>query len=143
MKTDAIANGRPEAAFDKHCQVWEAPQSSSKQQKWANKLGEAWLDREKAACPDAIIAPAYFVDSWKPGKNGELVLIVDNAINKQMWGTDDVGILKDLVLDVFNKISDDHPDLKTVTGTTENGFRTVSVDLGDLKKARAEDTVVY
>lgn len=85
-KADALAAGRPEAAWDKNCVAWEMPKADSKGQEWANKLGQEFLDSKDAACPDAITTPYYYIESFKAGKPGELIVTVEQSMNALLHG---------------------------------------------------------
>lgn len=80
LKAEAIASGRPESAWDKNCVTWETPNRGETNQEWANKLGNRWLESHNGAgCPDAIVWPNYYVESWGSTKPGELVIYAEDT----------------------------------------------------------------
>lgn len=123
VKASASAAGRPEAAFDENCDVWEMPDANTEEQKWANKLGSEWLESTPAVlCPDALAYPFYFVESWESPATGALQVNVDSTIDAIDFNTD-ATMLARIASDTMCALYDDEPELSKVTAVTENGSR--------------------
>lgn len=138
-KADALEAGRPEAAWDKNCVAWEMPNADTKGQGWANKLGQEFLDSKDAACPDAITTPFYYIDSFKAGKSGELIVTVEQHMNALMHGPERGRYHQ---LDMFARgimigIMKDNPSVKQVTVQLPNGDR-----FGSSSRPEAEEALI-
>jgi hypothetical protein len=133
-KAEAIAAGRPEAAWDRKCVAWELPEAGDKAQAWANKLGAAWLGSHGASCPDQLPYPYYYVDSFKPGANGELVAVMDNA----SYASPD-----ELAMMVMDELAEAHPELARVTARTQSGKFTGVYTRADFDRSRAVELGTY
>lgn len=132
-KADALAAGRPEAAWDKNCVAWEMPKADTKGQEWANKLGQEWLESNEAGCPDATVLPGYFVNSWSSNSEGILNLSVDDAI-KAADNTDSSTSWKTSIgINMFCALGGAHSDLKEITVTTSDGSQTSTITRADFE----------
>ncbi|WP_417215207.1 hypothetical protein [Arthrobacter sp.] len=108
VKASAVAAGRPAAAFDIQCQVWEQPAPQTPAEKWAQAIGSDWLAADHADCPDQITLPGYFAESFQRGATGELVVIVEDAPGA-------VAALSELARDVMDHTAPTNADLQQVT----------------------------
>ncbi len=117
VKASALAAGRPEAAYDLHCEVWSLPKALTEEQKWANSLGKTWLDGHGVTCPDAITYPNYFVQGFEPGVEGELVVALENfpgareAMPAASW-------------DIMDHVGRKYPELNKITARIEGSQAT-------------------
>lgn len=131
VKASASAAGRPEAAFDENCEVWEMSDVNTEEQKWANKLGSEWLDSTPAVlCPDALAFPFYFVESWESPATGVLQVNVDSTIDA-IEVNPDATKLAWIASDTMCALYDDEPELSKVTAVTENDSRQETFTRGD------------
>ncbi len=114
--------------------------ATTEDQQRTNDLRAAFLDsHNKAKCPDAVALPYYFIESFDTADQGELLLHIDSTINNIIWDDgpySSVTPLSRMALGVLDDLADDHPDLIRVIAATENGQRSSSVDLDDLKHER-------
>lgn len=133
-KAEAIAAGRPEAAWDMKCVSWELPEVGDKAQAWANKLGQAWLDSHGATCPDQLPYPYYYVDSFTPGANGELVAVMDNA---SYASPDEVAML------IMDELAESRPELARVTAHTQDEKFTGVYTRANFDRSRAVEDGTY
>lgn len=139
-KADAIAAGRPEAAWDKNCIAWKMPKAEAKGQVWANKRGQEFLDSKDAACPDAITVPYYYIDSFKVGMPGELIVTVEQHMNAILYGSERGRYHE---LDMFARgvmigIMKDNPSVKKVIVQLPNGDKFGSSNRPEAEKALVE-----
>ncbi|MHC6178027.1 hypothetical protein [Glutamicibacter sp. X7] len=117
VKAKALAAGRPEAAYDLDCEVWDLPEAITEEQKWANSLGMTWLDGHGAKCPDAITYPNYFVREFEPGVEGELIAVLENlpgareAMPAASW-------------DIMEHVGHKFPELDKITARIEGSQTT-------------------
>lgn len=136
VKASAIAAGRPAAAFDIDCQVWNMPQADTPEQVWANQIGSDWLSAHHADCPDQITLPNYFLESFKKGSDGELIAIAEDAPGAKL-------ALDGLARDIMEHAARSNTDLKQVTARVGRQAETKSYtrgqwDIGQPMKVRAE-----
>lgn len=141
VKAEALENGRPVAAWDIDCIAWETPQAGTKGQEWANKLGADFLDNQSADCPDAITYPYYYIESFEPGTEGELIVTVEQDMNRILHGPrrgeyDDV---YQVALGVLDSIASKNPSLKRVTAQLPNGDRYGTANLGEDRRPPGGD----
>jgi hypothetical protein len=128
VKKSALKAGRPIAAFDKDCEVWEMPKIDSDGQAWANKLGAEWLKSQGAACPDQITFPGYYVESFSQGTKGEIVVTLDNAaLVESAVKRDSDTELERMAEDFAASLSRETDNFETVTFTVDNSARSVTV----------------
>jgi hypothetical protein len=122
------------------------PEAGTDSQKWANELGQEWLDARGADCPDAITHPFYFVESFKPGNKGEMIVVIDNSLKKTAWKSADgkelPAVMWHLAAGVMIDVTNDHPELTKVTAVTEDGDWKISVNPQEVKKVRADGGVL-
>lgn len=139
-KAEAIAAGRPEAAWDKKCVAWEMPKADTKGQAWANKLGAEFLESRHVECPDQITMPYYYIETFEPGAPGELVVRVGPEMNR-ILGNPPSGRYFDLeavAKGVMDGVMDDNPEVKKVTALTPTGKKGGSASRAQAKEARNE-----
>ena len=123
-KEQALAEGRPEAAWDKYCVAWELPEPSSADDQWVNDVTQAYLDHHDAACPDAIVHPHYYADSFAAGEPGEIVITLeDAALTEYFVRPNSDGGLQHFGFGFFEATFDSHPELEMVTVTVEDTDR--------------------
>lgn len=127
-----MAAGRPEAAFDRNCEVWKSPEATTEPEAWANEIGGAWLEAKKAKCPDGITLPGYYVESWKPSAPGEITLIVDRAIDT-IELNEHFSNLEWVAFGFICELYRDRPDLSKVVAITDGGGRKETVTREDLE----------
>ncbi|MGW9549655.1 hypothetical protein ACWG8W_01210 [Citricoccus zhacaiensis] len=135
----AIAAGRPEAAWDKDCVTWNLPEpEGDDKQAWANELARTWLETHEAGCPDAIVFPHYYVESFTQGAPGELVVTLDDQAARDYATTasEQTG-LKNMALENFRALFADHRDLKEVTYTVDGRDLSGTVDQEAWRKITA------
>lgn len=113
-KADAIANGRPEAAWDIDCVAWELPDADTPEQEWANDLGADWLADKGVECPDQLPSPMYFVESFTAGEEGELLVVAEDLRGVEHLAAGIAG-------NVFEAVSGGHPDLVKATTVIPDG----------------------
>lgn len=136
-RSRALAEGRPEAAWDKQCIAWQVPQAATDPQRWANRMGRQWLEAHRARCPDAITIPHYFVDSWSAGEPGTLRIRVEDAAVFAAWpGPAASAILEDIARDFMENLAPANPELKTVEVATGNGQHRAHYDRTTWAKAQ-------
>lgn len=143
-KADAIAAGRPAAAWDKNCIAWEVPKAGTKGQAWANELGAEFLESKSASCPDAIMHPYYFIDTFKPGTKGELVITVEQSMNAQLYGPErgQYRELDAIAQGVMAGIMDENLDLKKVSVKLPNGSKYGTANRAQTQDARNEGGIL-
>lgn len=117
VKSREIANGRPLAAFDIECQVWKTPIAGNDEQAWANRLGSEFLESRNAECPDHITFPYYFIEAFKPGGPGELVVVAEDDLDRVTLPDADgeISELTHMATGVLDEIMDTNPDVEKVT----------------------------
>ncbi|MEW1980152.1 hypothetical protein AB0333_04355 [Citricoccus sp. NPDC079358] len=125
MKAAALAAGRPEPAWDENCVAWELPDAETDAQQFASTVARTWLDAHGADCPDALVWPHYYAETFSAGGPGEVVVVLeDEALadyyvdpytdrNLQLFG-----------FSVFDATRAENPDLEAVTVTVEGTDRT-------------------
>lgn len=128
IKAAAVANGRPEAAFDEFCQLWSLPSAGSDRQQWANEVTGHWLSGHGADCPDAVVHPGYFVQSTMPGAPGELVATLEAAPGSAD-ALDDVGY------SIMEQAAEAYLELERVTAVTSDGSASRSYTRGQWEMA--------
>ncbi|GHD06175.1 hypothetical protein [Zhihengliuella salsuginis] len=128
IKAAAVANGRPEAAFDEFCQLWSLPSAGSDRQQWANEVTGHWLSGHGADCPDAVVHPGYFVQSTMPGAPGELVATLEAAP-----GSADA--LGGVGYSIMEQTAEAYPELERVTAVTHDGGASRSYTRGQWEMA--------
>ena len=84
-KTVALQNGRPEAAWDKYCVAWDIDDPEHGGTGLAREVARTWLDTHDAECPDAIVHPHYYAQSFADGEPGEVVVTLEHSAT-QMSG---------------------------------------------------------
>ncbi|GAA2038437.1 hypothetical protein GCM10009720_18630 [Yaniella flava] len=123
-KEQAIADGRPEAAWDKYCVAWELPEPSSADDQLVNDVTQTYLDHHDAACPDAIVHPHYHADSFAAGEPGEIIITLEDAALTEYFVTPNSdGGLQDFGFGFFEATLDSHPELEMVTVTVDGTDR--------------------
>lgn len=136
----ALEAGRPSAAFDKNCEVWKMPLVDSDGQEWANALMIEFFETQSAQCPDAITFPHYYIDTFEPGVNGELVITVEQYMNVILHGPERGRYfeLDSMAQEVMHRIMKDNSSLKKVTVKMPNGERYGSATRKEVEQARAD-----
>lgn len=136
-KAESIEAGRPVPAWDKNCVAWEVPNADTKGQAWANKLGTEFLKSRDAECPDQVIMPYYYIESFEPGEPGELIVRVEPEMNRILGelGRGSYVYLVSVAEGVMDGIMDSHPDVKKVTALTPTGKKYGSTDRARTKDA--------
>ncbi|MDO5745019.1 MAG: hypothetical protein Q4P23_11185 [Micrococcaceae bacterium] len=139
VKSRAIANGRPIAAFDIECQVWTMPIAGTDEQAWANRLGSEFLASNNAQCPDQITFPYYFIESFGPGGPGELVVIAEDDLDRvSITDLDgETQELNDIATGVLDEVMDTNPDLEKVTVTLPPAGTSGTSDRREVHRVRA------
>lgn len=122
-KDAALAAGRPEAAWDQYCTAWTVPEADTEAQQWANSVAESWLRAHDAGCPDAIVWPAYYVQSFHADTLGELVVTLEAAAADHWVNTDGprpgTHGLRISGERIAQTVQGEHPELESVTVTLE------------------------
>ena len=123
-KQRALADGRPEAAWDKQCVAWELPEPITADRQWVNNVTQSYLEHHNAACPDAIVHPHYYAQSFAPGTTGEIVITLEDAALSEYFVTPNSnGGLQKFGFGFFEATIDNHPAIEMVTVTVENTDR--------------------
>lgn len=129
LKAQAIANGRPAAAWDIDCVAWVVPETQNSEQQWADRLGQEFLASRAASCPDAIIFPYYFIESFAAGEPGELLVKIEPELNRIMaLKVDDSLDAHNLANGILATLMGTNPDLRTVTVEGLRGGQSISSD---------------
>ncbi|WP_102159186.1 hypothetical protein [Zhihengliuella halotolerans] len=127
IKADAIASGRPEAAWDIDCIAWELPEASTDEQLRANHIAQTWLDAHEAGCPDAITFPWYYVEAFLPTDDGGVEVVLDaKARAEEYIKRDSDQDLQSTGFGVFETLEDASVSLPSVTVSldgTDRSFR--------------------
>ena len=137
VKAEAIESGRPVAAWDKDCIAWQLPEADSEGQEWANEVATAFFKAKGADCPDAIVFPHYYIDEIQYGGDGELVLIIDQEMNRILHGPDkgEFENLYRVSYDFMQTVEDEFPDLKTVKAQLRDGDRHGTMTRGEERRS--------
>lgn len=135
VKSRAIDNGRPIAAFDIECHVWKTPIAGNDEQAWANKLGAEFLESNDAKCPDQITFPYYFIESFGPG---ELVVVAEDDLDRvTIAGLDgEMSELGEIATGVLDDIMDTNPDVKKVTVILPPADKSGTSDRREVQRVR-------
>lgn len=141
VKESALEAGRPEAAWDIGCVAWKMPGANAEADAWANELGADFLKSKSAKCPDAITFPFYFIESFAPGAEGELIVGIEQDMNRILHGPErgEYQDLYDVAWGVMRELKAGNPSLKKVTAQLPNGDRYGTTIRGEERRASNVD----
>lgn len=127
-KSIAVAAGRPEAAWDKHCVGWDFEQAETNQSAWSKQALKIWLDSHEATCPDAIAWPDYYVQNFTASDSGELTVVLEHvAATEKLLGNPVYLELENHAKDIGERLVDELPELREVTMKIESSPQEVTV----------------
>lgn len=127
-RTQAVAAGRPAAAWDKHCVGWDFTQTETNPSTRSLQAMKSWLDSHKADCPDAITWPDYYVQDFSANDLGELTVVLENvAATEKLVGNPVYVGLEGHAQDIAERLVDELPELHEVTMKIESSPQEVTV----------------
>lgn len=126
-KAVALQNGRPEAAWDKYCVAWDIDNPEHGGTGLAQEVARTWLDTHDAECPDAIVHPHYYAQSFADGEPGEIVVTLEQAALDDYFvnpngdkGLQQFGFL------IFEAALEEHSELDSVIVMVEETARALT-----------------
>ncbi|MFF5790660.1 hypothetical protein ACFY5D_01290 [Paeniglutamicibacter sp. NPDC012692] len=99
--------------------------SNTEAEDGAKELGAEFFESQSVECPDAITYPFYFIESFAPGAEGELIVGIEQDMNRTLHGPErgEYLDLYDVAWGVTRELKADNPALKKVTAKLPNGDR--------------------
>lgn len=123
-KEVALAEGRPEAAWDKYCVAWDIENPEQGGTGLANETATSWLESYDADCPDAIVYPGYYAESFANGEPGEVIVTLKRqAITEYFIDPDSEKGFQEFGFHVLDGALEDNPELEAVTVTAVDSDR--------------------